>query len=811
MSSDCADRNARQVTNAGQDGDALRDDPTVILSPLASEANQVVAGSIPQSPVDDLTVILPPLAQGAGRDQAVMGNVPQPPEDDMTVILPPLARGAARDQVVTGTIPQQPPGFLPRPTLLAELDRPGRAASVVRVLTGMRGVGKTQLAAAYARAKLAAGWRLVAWINAEDTGCLLAGLAAVADATGLANGDPGRDAAALGRMIRRRLEADGERCLLVFDDAEDPDVIRPFVPAVGAVRVLITSTRQRVANLGSSVPVDVFREDEALAFLTERTGLGETEAAAVAGELGRLPLALAQAAAVMAGRREGHETYLKQLRAVQAKRCLAQGQEKDQQPYPLGVVEAILLSTEAVRSDSPKGVCSGVLEIMAVLSAAGVCRELLYAAGTAGVLAKRRLRSGVSAAVVDRALARLAERSLLTFSLDGRRVIAHSLVMRLMRQDLARRGRLAEVCWAAASVLDARAEALTGSRDREAVRDIPEQVTALRDNAAGPAAESDSELAKVLLLLQFWALYHLNELGDSAAQAIAVGEPLVADFERRFGPDHPETLGLRNSLALAYLAAGRTAEAVRLLEHILASQKRLLGFGHPDTLTTRNSLAAAYQAAGRAGEAIRLYGQILADRERLLGFGHPDTLTTRNSLAAAYQAAGRAGEAIRLYEEILADRERLLGFGHPDTLTTKNNLAAAYWDAGRGAQAIRLFEQTLASREGLLGIDHPRTLTSRGNLAAAYKASGRAAEAVPLFEQTLAEQEHLLGPDHPDTLTTQNNLAAAYRDVGLADEAIRLFEQTLAAREHLLGANHPETLATLKSLAATRREAGRAE
>ena len=256
-------------------------------------------------------------------------------------------------------------------------------------------------------------------------------------------------------------------------------------------------------------------------------------------------------------------------------------------------------------------------------------------------------------------------------------------MLRVVRDSLVQQGRLAAVCRAAASVLDTRARRPGGSLDRLAVRDIPEQVTALRTSrgrAGRPAGES---WTRSLLGLRLWALYHLNELGDSAAQAIAVGEPLIADVERVLGPDHPDTLASRNNLANAYRAAGRAAEAIPLHEQTLADRERVLGPDHPDTLTSRNNLAVAYQAAGRAAEAIPLLEQTLADRERVLGPDHPDTLTSRNNLAVAYRAAGRAAEAIPLHEQTLADRERVLGPDHPDTLTSRNNLAAAYQAAGR--------------------------------------------------------------------------------------------------------------------------------
>jgi hypothetical protein len=176
---------------------------------------------------------------------------------------PPAAPVSDEDRrshgpVVVGDVPQEPAAFQHRADLVAELGAQGQGVSVVHAVTGMRGVGKTQLAAAYARSCIASGWRLVAWVDAVDVASLLAGLGAVA--IGLKMITDGADAAGIGMMVRHWLEIDGHDCLVVFDNAVDVDGLRPFLPAAGGAQIVVTSTRQAAENLGRGVAVGVLQK-----------------------------------------------------------------------------------------------------------------------------------------------------------------------------------------------------------------------------------------------------------------------------------------------------------------------------------------------------------------------------------------------------------------------------------------------------------------------------------------------------------------------------------------------------------------------
>ena len=592
------------------------------------------------------------------------------------------------------------------------------------VLTGMRGCGKTQLAATVAARCEEEGWPLVAWINAATRKELVADLYELALRIGI---DAPKDVppeTIIRRFLDQLRSADAADHLFVFDNVENLDDLIGFTPEGRGARVIVTTTRHLDwDSLGwSPMVVGVFDREQSITLLCQRTGDAHRDAAdQIAEALGDLPVAVAQAATTAKSGRYSLSSYLERLSNHPLELSISRLEGDD---YPDAVGIALFMAyeqaLEKLRNEHPQQekIAVSTLGTLSLLAAPGVPTHWLVSL------------NDDSDAVRD-TLSFLKRSSILQDSTDGSKIIIHRLQGKTYRETyLSNQEKLYEACTHTIKLLNEiyinRLENF--EQKQQETRNLVEQIGAVTPQSHSHPFFSNPTFVSILAT----TLHHATNLGM----------PQLA-------------LTLSESVTQA-------GEA--------------LGPGHPDVLASRNNLAGAYRKAGRLDEAIPLFEQTLKDRTRILGHHHPDALASRNNLAGAYQEAGRLDEAIPLYEQTLRDNTRILGHHHPDPLLTRNNLAGAYRKAGRLNEAIPMFEQTLKDFENLLGTNHPLTLTTQDNLAIAYRTAGRLDEAIPLFEETLEDFENLLGPNHPDTLTTRNNLAEAYRAAGRIEDAEILFE-----------------------------------
>ncbi|MFD4636866.1 tetratricopeptide repeat protein [Lentzea sp. NPDC058436] len=624
------------------------------------------------------------------------------------------------------------------------------------VLSGLGGVGKTQLAVDYAEHLWNVGEiELLVWITADSREAIVSGYARLAeDLTGVE--DPQSEHGA--QRLLAWLAASPLSWLVVLDDLQSPrdlDGLWPLITLTG--RVVVTTRRRDAALQGHRrqlVEIGVFTESEANAYLdaalTDHPHL-LAGAAELARDLGLLPLALAQAAAYMLDLGLSCADYRERL-ADQRRRLSSLLPEVDGLPdqHRATVAATWLLSIEHADQMRPVGVARPLLELASVLDPNGIPAAVFGATVTLEMLAQR-VGHAVSGEQAWEGVACLHRLSLVTrdSTSPSQAVRVHALVQRAVRDTVPRDG----VSVLAQTAADALVQVWP-----EVERDT-QLAQVLRANADSVATAGSENLWADRVHEVLWRAGNSLGEGGMFAEAATYFQRLQATTTGRLGPDHPDTLTARAKAARWRGRAGDAATAVVAFEGVFADRLRVLGPDHPDTLNAQASIAYWRADAGDAAGAIVEFEEVLAVQLRVRGPDHRDTLNTRAQIAHQRGEAGDLAGAIAAFGELLAVQLRVLGPDDPETLTTRQNLASWQGDAGDAAGAIVAFEELLADRLRLLGSDHRDTLYTRATIAHWRGEAGDPAAAVTGLEEVHADQLRVLGPDHRDTLTARAVIA----------------------------------------------------
>ena len=501
------------------------------------------------------------------------------------------------------------------------------------------------------------------------------------------------------------------------------------------------------------------------------------EADKLAEILGRIPLAITQAAAFINRNKISIAEYVGEL-AIDKQSFMAYLSEDLQDPrrepgFPNSIFRTWKLSFNQIQINYPRA--AEVLSLMAMLDGQKVPEDLVRKED------ERRIDFRTAIGTLD-------GYSMITKEVGGKTCTIHPLVQLAVQYILEQLGQTVFYTRQALQLITDRFP--TGEHENKVICEslLPHARAVLQHDIRLDAMASSR---RRLLYNVGWFEWRQGRY-ESAHHNVQTAYQICQEI---FGDEAEDTLDTLALLASVLQGQGKYEAAEEMNRRALVGREKVLGVEHPSTLTSVSNLALVLQDQGKYEAAEEMNRRALAGSEKVLGVEHPDTLASVSNLALVLQDQGKYEAAEEMNRRALAGREKVLGVEHPDTLTSVSNLALILQGQGKYEAAEEMNRRALAGSEKVLGVEHPDTLASVSNLALILQDQGKYEAAEEMNRRALAGSEKVLGVEHPDTLASVSNLALVLQDQGKYEAAEEMNRQALAGYEKVLGVEHPHTLA----------------
>ncbi|KAI2822751.1 hypothetical protein CBS133816_9241 [Aspergillus niger] len=542
---------------------------------------------------------------------------------------------------------------------------------------GIGGIGKTQLAIAYAKHPNI--YTSVFWLNASSDAAIKDSFRSIAEQIFDIHALRALEMEQIIICVHQWLsDTENRHWLLIFDGYDNPSVfkIESYYPPASHGDIVVTTRRPDSLN-GMVIQVQPLQDvEESLRILETRSkrenSQSDYHAKRLADRFAGLPLALATAGAFLHHSSFTFERYLKEYEKrwnIDPRRPLQLQEYQDRTLYTTWDLSYTLLERED--PDAAK-----LLRLLAYFSNQSVWYELLHAGFTED--SPKWLHQMIEDEVIFDSVMRVltdysfleVKASLKSWSMHR---CVHDWTLAVLNKDID-----LQQYWYA---FDCIAESI--SKDGWEFDDF-------RHLSYSRLAAHATRL--VLLhqhnnILYSMTPHYLKKVADIAGllkdqvqlkPAEEMYQRALAGYEKALGPDHTSTLDTVNDLGILYFEQGKLKEAEEMFQLALAGLEKALGPDHTSTLATVNNLGLLYSDQGKLKEAEEMYQRALAGREKKLGPDHISTLATVNNLGLLYRNQGKLRTAEEMYQRALAGHEKILGPDHTSTLATVNNLGFLY-------------------------------------------------------------------------------------------------------------------------------------
>nr|WP_157528020.1 FxSxx-COOH system tetratricopeptide repeat protein [Kibdelosporangium sp. MJ126-NF4]CEL17030.1 putative ATP /GTP-binding protein [Kibdelosporangium sp. MJ126-NF4]CTQ91740.1 putative ATP /GTP-binding protein [Kibdelosporangium sp. MJ126-NF4] len=706
-------------------------------------------------------------------------------------------QGAGLRPQIWGNVPLRNPDFVGRTELLDKLQErllepDNRATAVLpEALHGMGGVGKSQTVVEYIY-RHSTEYDIIWWIPSEQLSQINASFVELARKLGLPSSSA--DTARPEVIEALRKGSPYQRWLLVFDNAEHPDVVSPFIPASSG-HVIVTSRNPDWAGVARTVEVDLFTRKESIDLLRMRGGeITDEDADRLAEALGDLPLAVEQAAAWRGQTGMPVNEYLTLLdRHLTDLLGDERAAEYGALGYQRSVAAAWNVPLHRLRTSHPAAL--QLLQVCAFFGPEPIARSLFTGGRSVPVPPElaNALRDPIK---LNRAIREISRYSLAKIDHRNNTIQLHRLVQTVLKNQLSEKDQ-GEMRHAVHVLL------VNGDPDDPVSTDSwPRYADLLPHATMSKAVECQSDAWVRRLIINL--VRYLVSIGDYQV-ALSYARESMDQWTLAFGETHEDTLLMASQRSIALRRIGEYDESFELIEETYKRVQETYGEDSELYLSVADTLRSGLRVQGRFVQELQMQENIVEKSRHVLGDDDPATLRYANNLAGSLRLNGQFFRAKEVDQDTGERKKVVLGDEHGATFLTLNGLAMDLRECGEYVEACRVQEYNLTRQRAVMGDDHPSTIGAMRNLAVSRRKAGLHQEARELSEDCVRLYRLRYGDKHLDTITAEMGLSADLRVLGDLPQSESLGAHSYQLFVETHGQQHPFTLVAAINLAITTR------
>lgn len=308
------------------------------------------------------------------------------------------------------------------------------------------------------------------------------------------------------------------------------------------------------------------------------------------------------------------------------------------------------------------------------------------------------------------------------------------------------------------------------------------QIAALYETASHVLGETDG----------FWACeagYLWNVLVEPR-RAENCNLRAVALLERN-DPNSPNLAAAYSNLGSTCGHLGDHKEELKYDLKALAIREQILPLTHPNLAISYNNVGVAYSHLGDHEKALQYKLKALAFREQILPSTHPSLAASYNNVGNTYLWLGDHEKALEYQLKALEIWEHVLPPTHPDLAVSYNNVGLTYDYLGNHEKALEYKLKDLAICKQELPPTHPDLAISYNNVGGTYGDLGDYEKALEYQFKALAILEQSLPLDHPNNVVCRSNIAFTYAQMEDFSRAYEYMDRAMnSAQRSMKG--HPD-------------------